>query len=356
MTDQNNDAFFEVAYDDDEVPERIPRDQWKRPLIMHPETGELTAYTRASSLSNFISNKGGLHRWDVRQIVFGMGRREDLGWMAGALPRLKDDKRLDAPTNARLDEIAEEARISAGANLKANWGSAVHGYTEPGMEGVEGIPKAMQPDVDSYWTRLREYGLTPIASEIFVVNDKLQCAGTFDDLYWSWAHGIIVGDKKSGKQNIHDILVQLAVYVDGEVYDERTGERFPLTSLLPDWLASAAGQDDDLLNTSQALYVHIPKEKGVTEFYEVDIDLGREAAAHAAWVGKYQKRKDLVVSAHDSLTAGVAQARHDAEQHLLTAESREECVQIAKDYQSVWTPELTAIGKARIAEISAPKA
>jgi hypothetical protein len=376
---QPHDAFFAVAYDDREVPERIPRDRWKRPLIKHPETGELVAYTRASTLGEYIANKGGLHIWDVRNVVRGMGIREDLGWMAAALPALVDDKKKDGPTNARLSEIADEARIAAGADKKANWGTAVHGFTEPEQRGIPfgNIPEVMREDVASYWAAIDEVGLVPLASEVFVVCDELQVAGTFDDLYWSFAYGVVVGDKKSGKQDMHKTLIQLAVYANGQVYDPETGERSPLTSLLPEefrslvacpsckgtgdshdaetngrcWDCRGTGEFADILNREHALYVHIPKGEKRTEFYELDIVLGYEAAQHAAWVGKYQKRKDLVVRAGDKLIAGVESARADVMQHIPNVQTREDLRKLFKEYESVWTDELTKAGKIRLQEI-----
>lgn len=345
----NEEDFFKLAYDDEEVPERVERDRWDRPLIATPE-GDVVPYTRMSTLSDYISNKSGLAIWQQRQIVRGMGLREDLGWMAGALPALTDDKRKDGPTSARLSEIAQEAMVAAGAEKKANWGTAVHGFTEPGMENAV-VPAAMQADVRSYWDRIKETALIPIASEVFVVCDELEAAGTFDDLYWSWHYGLIVGDKKSGRQNMHATLIQLAGYANGKVYDPETGQRTSLQELLPDWLRDEAirrigrGENQQtMVNLDHALYVHIPKEQGVTEFYEADIRLGYEAAQHAAWVGKYNKRKDLVSDANDHLLEGVAAAQADAARFLVKCINRDQMMRVATEFKSVWTDELRAIG------------
>ncbi len=357
MTEPNNDDFFKLAYDDREVPERIPRDQWKRPMIKHPETGELVSYTRASTLGEYIANRAGLHIYQMRQVVRGMGLREDLGWMAAALPALTDDKKKDGPTNARLSEIAAEAETAAGADRKANWGTAVHGFTEPEQREIPlgNIPKLMQADVASYWAKVDEYGLVHVASEVFVVNDELQVAGTFDDLYWSWSYGLVVGDKKSGKVDMQKTLIQLAIYANGLVYDPETGERTPLTSLLPaEFASSLAGleeNDADILNLDHALYVHIPKGEGKTEFFELDIALGFEAARHAAWVGAYRKRKDLVVKADANLLAGVESARSDVLSHFASASTVEDLKAIHQEYKSVWNDEINAAGLERFKAI-----
>ena len=317
----------------------VKRDQWGRPVLIGPD-GKEKAYTRVSSLAGYIKHMKGLHIWDVRNIVRGMGIREDLAGMAASLPSITGDKKKDAITNACLDEYADAARETAGEHANANWGTAIHGFTEPGMEGNPAVPERMQPDVDSYWTRYHEYGIRTVASELFVVNESLGCAGTLDDLYWLTAFGLIVGDKKTGKNDLHSILIQLAIYANSEVYDVETGERRPLWSLIP-------GGNPEMLNLKWALFVHIPKGQGETVFYKANIDLGWKMANIAAAVRDYQRMKEgLVFDAHNEIVH--AKRYGDAMVLLRDASSIEELKGIAQTYQDVWDDTLTGVGRQRM--------
>jgi hypothetical protein len=343
-----HDAFFEI--EDDEVPAGVPRDQWKRPLILQDD-GSLIGYTRASSLANQIDNFAGLHKWDTRHIARGIGIREDLAAMAAALPVPTGDKRKDAPTNAALDEIIEAARETAGEHVQANWGTAVHSFTEPGQEGNPAVPERMKADVDSYWKAKTERGLICLASEVFVVNDELKVAGTFDDLYWDWAYGLIVGDKKTGKQKLQSTLIQMAIYANSYAYNWETGERYPLSAFLPAWIIEAIQSTNGehfagtagYVNRDTALYVHIPAGEGVTEFLPLDIATGWEAARVAAWVRDYKRRKDLVKDlepvGHVPARMAVATTLKAAIDSAPDAEAMKE---IWKTYEIVWTDALSA--------------
>lgn len=337
MSQESIDAFFDLAHDDREVPADVERDRWGRPLIIQPD-GSKKAYTRASSLAGYIENTSGLEKWKRRMLTRGMGLREDLAAMAAALPALTGDKKKDAITNAALDEYAEAAHVAADGYLAANYGTAVHGFTEPGMKGHPHIPERMQADVQSFWDVLELYGIRQVASECFVVNDRLRIAGTFDDLFWSPAYGLTIGDKKTGKRNLHKTLTQLAAYDDSVLYDWETGERRPIESLAGGNLT---------LNHAVALYVHIPAGEGRTEIYEMDLELGRRAMEHAAWVRDFHsQREGIVTPAHNRLLDGVR--RQEVWELIMGATTREELIAIAQQYRDVWTDELTALGNSRL--------
>lgn len=197
MSDMTADEFFdELNHVDQEVPEGLERDRWGRPLIVPTEGGEPVAYTRVSTMANYLDNASGLTKWKTRMITRGMGLDEELAGLAAALPCFTGDRKKDGPTNALLDEYAEEAMQRAGAHAKRNWGTVVHGYTEDGRQGDPTVPARMKSDVDSYWESVEARHVELIATEVFVVNDELRCAGTFDDLYYTYGYGLIVGDKK----------------------------------------------------------------------------------------------------------------------------------------------------------------
>lgn len=340
MTQQPIDAFSSVSYSSDpydEIPEYIPRDRWGRPLIKQPD-GTTEPYSRCSSLASTIENKKGLGIWDVRNIVRGVGLREDLAAMAAGLPSITGDKRKDELTNKTLDEIADVARDVAGEHAGRNWGSAVHSFTEPGMQEFPYVPERMQEDVRSYWQCIEDYRVRLCASEVFVVNDELKVAGTFDDLYYTYAYGLTVADKKTGRKNMHSVVIQMAVYANSMVYVPATGERRPLQSLVPPELRNRP------INLDTALYVHIPKGEGRTDFLTANIRLGYEAAKVAAAARDYQRVKEgLVDYAHDHM---LLSARSEAAwEYINLATTRDDLVAIANDFRDVWTEAMTRRGQ-----------
>lgn len=334
------DAFSSVSYSSDpydEIPEYIPRDQWGRPKIKMPD-GTVEPYSRCSSLAGTIENKKGLAIWDVRNIVRGVGLREDLAAMAAGLPSITGDKRKDELTNKTLDEIAEVARDVAGEHAGRNWGSAVHSFTEPGMQEFPYVPERMKPDVRSYWDCIEKYRVRLCASEVFVVNDELKVAGTFDDLYYTYAYGLTVADKKTGRKNMHSVIIQMAVYANSMVYDPVTGERSPLQSLVPPELRNRP------INLDTALYVHIPKGEGRTDFLTANIRQGYEAAKVAAAARDFQRMKTGLVDYADEWMTQAA--RSEAAWEMLNlCTTRDDMVGVANEYRDVWTDAMTRRGR-----------
>lgn len=352
MSDESLDAFFTLSGETPEIPDEIERDQWGRPLILQPD-GSRVAYTRASSLANNIENRFGLHKWDVRQVVRGMGLLEDVAAMAASLPSATGDKRKDGISNKALDEYADLAREAARVHKEANYGTAVHGFTAPGMRGNPHVPQRMQADVDSYWDQMDTYDLQVVASEVFIVNDTLKCAGTFDRLYWADGFGLVVGDEKTGKARIKSTLIQMSVYARGAVYDWNTGARYPIASLV-DWNQLGFGQPAvDKINEDWTFFVHIPAGEGRTIFYKADQHKGWEAARVAAWVRDWNQLKEgLVWDAHNDLLAG--RRERMAYEAILQCGSRDELIAVATAFRDVWTDRLTQLGREHMAGMSMP--
>lgn len=257
--------------DDAEVDIGPKRDRWGRPLLVPRGGTEKVPYSRASSLSDYASGvKTGLETWKRRLAVVGVAQREDIAAMIAALPSTDTgDKKDDAVTKAQLDEYIEEALISAGASAKANWGTAVHGFTTDGV-GVEHAPERMKADIEAYERELGRLGITPIADEVFIACDEVRAAGTFDHLYRLPDGRVVVGDKKTGATSYLDAAIQMSIYAHGEPYDWSTDRRDPL---------SLAGFDP-----SVGLHVSIPRGEGRCEVTMLDLDYGFELAKHAAFL------------------------------------------------------------------------
>ena len=293
MTDTD---FFDDAV---EIATGPPRDRWGRPLLLPREQTEETArvaYTRASSLADQIANMTYLHTWRMRYLARGIATNYDLALLAAAefyttgFERNHHDrevKRAHAASGQRLDEIIERAmdrmRIAEGAD----YGTAIHLFTEPGhpVQAPEQVPSAPdnetfnpQRDVESFHKALGEHGIKILATEVFTACDELRVAGTFDHLCYVPGLGIIITDKKTSKEvHGHDFKVQLSAYANGDPYNLDDDSRMTLEQYV-----ETLGYDPKLINRDAGLIFWI--KDGKTELDLLDLQQGHEAAKVAAWV------------------------------------------------------------------------
>ena len=273
------------------------RDRWGRPLLVPLEAslqGEAdvngrTWYSRASSLSDYASGvKTGLETWKRRNVAVGLARREDVAAMLAALPDMETgDKKSDAVTKAQVDEYIDMAFEASGAVAKANWGTAIHGFTADG--NAEHAPERMKADIAAYEAELERLGIRPVLSEVFVASDGLRAAGTFDHLYQLPDGRVVVGDKKTGVKNYLDAAIQMSVYVTGDVYDWRTDTR--------ESLEIVGGSFGDF-DPSVALYVSIPRGEATCEVTLLDMYYAYDLALHCAELrdAGHSARKDLLIA------------------------------------------------------------
>lgn len=274
MTSALDDFFAGPGSDDYYGPER---DRYKRPMLiptaeypgLTPEQRVLAAqghlkvpYTRASSMSNYIADFEALHKWQRRRLAKGLGSREDLCAMAASLPLFWNDSKKDKLTNSRLDEIIDLAMEIGQVHEQANWGTAIHQYTEP--EQVTGpVPVRMQDDVSAFYSEIERLGIKILSTEVFTAHDRHKAAGTVDHLLWVPGYGKILGDKKTGDLKPLEYAVQMVEYRDGDIYD---------------WENDTRTQWDDDVNADFALVLDIPAGKGKLEIHELNLTWGRQMA------------------------------------------------------------------------------
>ncbi len=282
-----------------EEEEPLKRDRWDRPLLVPPGGGEKVPYTRASTLSNYLTDPGGLHTWDQRNIVIGMGRKEDLCGLAAALPPLhkakrgkttltREEKRFDKDVNKQIDEIIAMAKEAADGNYLSRSGTTVHAFCEPGAE-LSVVPERMVSDVESFNARLAAEGMVIHATEQFVCNDELTVAGTFDHIVWHPKYGFCILDIKTGSIDGKGLAfaVQFSSYARSVIYDPWTDTRIPLESLT----------GGEAVNTEIGFLAHVPLGEGRTDLYRVNLKGGIEEARKAAGVRSSRQRKDLMDTA-----------------------------------------------------------
>ena len=262
----------------------IPRDQWKRPLIIPPGGGKPVAYTRASTLAKALDDLNNLMAWKARMTAIGILRRPDLlTRVAGIIANGDPDN--DWPVKRDLNAVVSEATEAAGATTGRSAGTGFHALTEAIDRGEEPLaPEADKARLVAYRKAMAGYQV--LEAETFVVCDPLGTAGSFDKLLRCPDGKVRVGDLKSGKSEKAFPLstsVQLAIYTNGKRYDPATGTR---SDLHPD------------LDLSEALLIHMPASGGC-EVVSLDIEKGWRAAQLAAQVHhevRKWKADDLILS------------------------------------------------------------
>jgi hypothetical protein len=352
MTSSGVGAFFEQAergYDKDVY--GVPRERGSgRPLLVPKGgiAGHRVPYTRASSLADAISNHYGIHRWELRCLAKGLAEREDFCALIASYPPFGINEAQDKITKSAIDDIVVKALDIGGRNTEANYGTAFHSFTSPGEHG--NIPERMKGDVLSYDELLARMKARRLGNEIFVANDEIMVAGTFDDLMWIPGYGYAVTDKKTGKKSTLEWAVQIAAYANAEQCDpqDETGRRWPI---LPP--SSRNPHEYEELNLEKAVIFWSPKQRSQTWPLELDIATGWKLAKVAAFVRDAEKQQLLAEITPDAYRRNIAQAIADAESEIDNADSYEELLSIFDEYQSVWNDELTHQARQKRKELGA---
>lgn len=334
MTDEVSDNFFAL-------PDGPPRDRWGRPLLI-PRGGteaDRQWYTRASSLADMISDFGFLHRWQMRYLARSMGHHRDLAMLAAAECYTtgfdKGDERENRESGRRLDDIIERALDRVGIHEKADYGTAVHAWTEPDNDGF--VFEEARADVDSFKQVCEDQGIAILGTELFTANDHLRVAGTFDHLCYVPGYGIILTDKKtSSKVHVRDFEVQLCSYAGADLYDWETDQRLTLE----DYVARL-GWDPAWINRDQALIFWI--KNGKTVLHELDLRRGRAAAERAVWIRDVHRSRVGETRAERKIERALADKRGWLLDAIGAATSAQAMMDLWNDptNQAVWTEEHT---------------
>lgn len=267
---------------DQQAPPTVERDRWGRPKITPPDGGDPKPYTRASTLGKALDDEAGLTLWKQRMTAVGIAKRRDLILAANA----------HGTDKQTMSEIVEKAMESAEAGAAATSGSALHELMDAYDLGREPyMPEEYRADVRAYQAATR--GLEFVRSETFVVDDELECAGTYDNLYRlrytaTTPDGselqpgtLIIADKKTGasiKYGHASWSVQLSIYAHGLRYDPATNTRLEREDINTDW----------------GLIVHVPVMQGTAQLLWIDLRKGRELAHLAHTVRQARKVKTMV--------------------------------------------------------------
>lgn len=347
MTTDDTSAMFDALNFGSGPPaeDPIPRDGYGRPLIVDPETGEATPYTRASTMADLIDNKYGLHQWQMGLAVQGVGHRGDLAAIAASLPPYD---LMNKAQKQELREVVEASLEVSKAYAKANHGTAVHGFTDPFR--ISGpVPDELKADVDSYERVMADTGIVRLCSEVFVVNDRLKIAGTLDHVSAVPAlNQSLVGDTKTGKADMRKTTIQVATYAESQVYDPETGKRTPLR----EHLEELTGKPIPPINPDAGLYIHVPRGEGRTTLHPLNLKDGRRMLEICAQVRDWHRDKSMV---RDDATEMLSNTRNipamkaiDAAADLPTLKA------VVKAFGWCWNDRLNKYAETRWAEFGRP--
>ncbi len=244
-----------------------PRDQHDRPMLMPPGGGARQPYTRISTLAKGLDGGYGLGIWRQRHIARSFARRPDLcDLVAGLAP----DETADL--DGYIEEALLRARDDGHASLLAsNRGTAFHAAVQR-----PGAVVSMELSREALEVALNKARLLVLDREVFVVNDHLQAAGTYDLLVRDLDLGSVhVLDIKTGKMRWVSHICQLDGYSGGVRYDWRTDTRSPIHEDLDASLGFIAHVD---LDTGEPTITEIHLHTGLAE---LAVQLNQQTAAAA---------------------------------------------------------------------------
>ena len=146
--------------------------------IAQPDGGE-ELYRRATTVAGYMEDKEGLIGWKSAMAAFGFAKSKSL---LSALSVLdwKNDK-------DKVKDIVTRAQSLGGADDAADLGTAFHRVIERHVAGevidYDTLPDGFGDALDAFIQFSKDFGLTVAASELTVVDDAHQIAGTADAVF-----------------------------------------------------------------------------------------------------------------------------------------------------------------------------
>ena len=275
----------------------VSRDRFGRPYVSNDggplkyKKGRVSpinaeAYTRVSTLADALGDKSSLIPWSCANAMVGMVKDPSIAAQVGSLAAKYDNPWYVPEGKKAIQPIVKRAQEAGGGDRASSFGTSFHEFTEVIDEGrwPEYAPAELVPWLHAYRERMAEFEC--IDMELFVVNDELKTAGSFDRL-WRLPDGrVVVADLKSGRSDPQfpmKVGIQVATYANSVRYDQATGERSPL-------------HED--LDVTEGLLVHAPilgGGKPEVKVYPLDLVRGYELARLAVQVREarsWERSKD----------------------------------------------------------------
>lgn len=248
-------------------------------------------YTRVSTLAGTLDDKSGLLEWSAANAMVGMVKDPSIAAQIGSLASKYDNPWYVPEGKKALKPLIKRAQESGGSDRASGMGTSFHEFTEVVDEGrwPEYAPSEMVPWLHAYREAMDDYEC--LGMELFVVNDELKTAGSFDRLLRTPSGKVVVSDSKTGRSDNAfplKVSLQVSVYANSERYNQETGERTPIH---PD------------LDKTTGLLVHAPilgGGKPEVKVYELDLVRGYELARLAVQVREarsWERSKDAKLTA-----------------------------------------------------------
>ncbi len=273
----------------------VRRDRWGRYLVVPPNGGAPTGYTRATTVAKALDDGGGLIPWKATATVVGAMRRPGLHarWQS-LINEHPDPWYATEDSKKACKALVEECATAGGSTDRADLGTALHAIIEQSQKaagtGVPILQPAMQADIDAYKRTMDSAGIIidPTMVEAMIVLDEHQVAGMSDNLsVHAGSYGNVVADLKTGtdlKYSWQAIAIQLAIYAHADnVY--RQGA------------AANGGQDERLpmpeLNQEVGLVIHLPAGEARCELHLIDLVAGWEAFQQSMWTRRWRTHRTL---------------------------------------------------------------
>lgn len=258
----------------------IVRDRWGRPYVSNDGgplkfvKGKATpvnaeGYTRVSTISGTLDDKSSLIDWSSANAMVGMIKDPSIAAQVGSLASKYESPWYAPEGKKALKPLIKRAQEAGGSDRASGMGTSMHEFTEVIDEGrwPEYAPTELVPWLHVYKETLEDF--EPLGTELFVVNDELKTAGSFDRV-WRMPDGrVVVGDFKSGRSDPSyplKVTMQVGIYANSVLYNQKTGERAPIH---PD------------LDLTTGLLIHAPilgGGKPTVKVYELNLTRGMELA------------------------------------------------------------------------------
>lgn len=226
MTDFPGDPFSPLAQP---KPSLIRNGRYYLPPINDP-TAKAIARSRVTTFVKTVSDTWALNRWQQREMLIGLGKREDLYDLLRTLAY--DDEDAIQEIGDRSMEAAKSNRVGWSHGHGGNeTGTALHAYTDQADRGEPVTARSIwTPKLVNYQRALdsAELHVAPGMIECRVVIERFNLAGTFDrvlerhewrpDMGLESTGAMFIGDLKTQKKfyTWWEIAMQLALYAHAD--------------------------------------------------------------------------------------------------------------------------------------------
>ena len=321
--------------------------------IAQPDGGE-ELYRRATTVAGYMEDKEGLIGWKSAMAAFGFAKSKSL---LSALSVLdwKNDK-------DKVKDIVSRAQSLGGADDAADLGTAFHRVIERHVAGevidYDTLPDGFGDALDAFIQFSKDFGLSVAASELTVVDDAHQIAGTADAVFTfdedittpfgKLEAGVgVIGDFKTGSVSELSgmkMSQQLSIYSHADPYHAGKGIR-------TEWPCS--------INSDIGLVLKVDLDSGVIVPWWLDlktayewIELSLKVAATRTKARKAIKQAAVATSKGTNVKAGTEKLGAREVGKLITAAATmSELEQIRDQHGDVFTEAMTERWAKKAAEV-----